>query len=62
MRFGRSYPDSKLNQGAWEVTATALAALRVSPLITDEDDFKTYVAKALEYFDGWIAEHAKKTQ
>ena len=39
-RFGRGYPDSKLNQGAWEVTATALAALRVSPLITDEDDFK----------------------
>jgi hypothetical protein len=53
-RYGRGYPDAKLNKGKWEVTATAIFGLRVSPLITSEDEFKTAVAKALEYFDGWI--------
>lgn len=53
-RCGRAYPDAKLNRPQWEATATALASLRVAPLITSEDDFKTVVAKALEYFDGWV--------
>ncbi len=53
-RFGRAFPEAGLVRAKWEATAQAISGLRISPLITSQEEFRTSVAKVLEYFDGYL--------
>ncbi|MBA2585692.1 MAG: hypothetical protein H0U99_04335 [Chthoniobacterales bacterium] len=57
-RFGRAVPESRLLQASFEAAATALSGLRISPRVTGQEEFRTFTAKLLEYFDGWVRNNA----
>jgi hypothetical protein len=51
---GRGLPESALHQASFEAERTALDNFRISPLITNQQPFRTYVAQLAEYADVWI--------
>jgi hypothetical protein len=57
-RFGMGLPDSQLSGGKFSAAYAALEATtpaaRISPLISQQEDFRQIVAELLEYYDGWI--------
>ena len=63
-RFGMALPDSFLNLATFSSTYTALEALgaRISPLISQQDDFRQVIAQLLEYYNGWIRRNGTKIE
>jgi len=55
-RFGMGLPDAFLNTTTFSSAYNALESLgaRISPLITQQEDFRQIIAELLEYYDGWI--------
>jgi hypothetical protein len=60
-RFGMALPDSFLNLNSFRDTYNALEAqgARISPLISQQDDFRQVIAQLMEYFDGWIRRNGR---
>lgn len=63
-RFGMALPESSLNIATFASTQSALEALgaRISPLLTQQSDFRQAVAELLEYYDGWIRRSGTKIE
>ena len=55
-RFGMGLPDAFLNTTTFSTAYNALESLsaRISPLISQQEDFRQIIAELLEYYDGWI--------
>ncbi len=55
-RFGMEFPEARLNAAQWISAYNGLNALqaRISPVISEQSDFRQVVAQLLEYFDGWL--------
>jgi len=55
-RFGMALPEENLNQAAWVTAYNKAEALgaRLSPLITDQNDFRSVISDFMGYIDGWI--------
>jgi hypothetical protein len=51
--FGRGYPEALLLQSSFENVRTRIDDFRISPFITDRQDFRSQVATLFEYFDLW---------
>lgn len=63
-RFGMGVPESSLNHTVWNTAYNAAEAsgMRLSPLITQQADFRQIVAELLEYIDGWIRRNGTKIE
>jgi len=55
-RFGIGLPESSLNTSTFTGTYNDIEALagRISPVITQQSDFRQVIAQLMEYYDGWI--------
>jgi len=57
-RFGMGLADAQLNQQSFQDAFNTLEATtvraRISPMISNQDDFRQAIANLLEYYDGWI--------
>jgi hypothetical protein len=55
-RFGMAIPESQLNTATFTAAYNQLEAqgARISPMISQQSDFRQIVAELLEYYDGWI--------
>src|SRR4030095_14833108 len=55
-RFGMGLPEANLDttylQGLYD--ALESIGMRISPLITSQEDFRQIIAELMEYYDGWI--------
>ena len=63
-RFGMGLPDTFLDSATFIAAYNALEAVggRISPLITQQSDFRQIIAELLEYYDGWIRRNGQKIQ
>lgn len=49
--FGEALPEARLNQASFDTLRDALDDSRISPLLTNTQDFRSFVAQLLEYGD-----------
>jgi hypothetical protein len=63
-RFGMCMPEARLDETTFTALLTALGALGVnlSPVISQQNDFRSFVAQLLEYYDGWIRRNGDKLE
>jgi hypothetical protein len=53
-RTGAGIPEAKLLISSWTATRIALDSFRVSVLVTNQEELRSTIARALEYCDGWL--------
>jgi hypothetical protein len=52
-RYGLGVADARLDTEGLNLTAVALGSVGISPLIDQVEDFRKFLTKRLEYFDGF---------
>lgn len=63
-RFGMALPESQLNTASFTTAFNALESIgaRLSPMISQQGDFRQVIAELLEYYDGWIRRNGTKIE
>lgn len=61
-RFGPGLAESLLVTASLSQMAIDLVDFRLSPLISTQEQFRSVIAKLLEYFDGWVRRTGKQLE